>query len=382
MIRFRKTYFTVIGLIVMIMVAVILAITFRTATSRALIVPDVPSNVNGSKLIVRGSYVYLSTRAAGPDIGIYIVDISEPLSPQLVSVIPLHAQGYWYDFDVVGDRLYGFRADIDEHDYYDRGILHIYDISDRKAPLLLAELDRYDHPGEVKASSDNLWLHLWGNPDGIEINDISDPSHPQPVAYYGHDSTLGGSYAEHQLDDEYAYLQKAGSVDNSQRFWMEVYDISTPEHPQQASGESLQTLTWDTHSFDIEETTLYILKSFRCDREPCFIRVIDISDPVNPIRLGELQLDPSLDLGNIVVENGFAYASLNQWAEPEWRGIMVFDVRDPQSMAVYSQFRFEWDESEDISFNHFDISDGCVFGSRLAYPLNLCLSIENAPTRA
>ena len=76
MMRFQTKQFGTIGLSVVIIVFVVLAVTFNAAASMLMGSPDTPSTVSGTKLIVRGSYVYASTITGGPDIGIYIINIS------------------------------------------------------------------------------------------------------------------------------------------------------------------------------------------------------------------------------------------------------------------------------------------------------------------
>ena len=120
---------------------------------------------------VSGDYAYVGELGDS----LYIVDISNPSSPQRVSALYL-------PFQTTGP--YGGRRRVaisGNYAYVTWGGLHIVDISDPLHPVRISGLARYEDSWDV-ALSGTYALVAWR--DSLEVVDVSDPYNPAIVAGY------------------------------------------------------------------------------------------------------------------------------------------------------------------------------------------------------
>ncbi len=295
---------------------------------------------------------------------ILIYDISDPLSPQQLSVIPApEGAEEWYEFDVVGDRLYAFEMrnansiqDVQESMF--EGIVHIFDVSNPTTPVEVAQFRGpgfygFGMPIVIRASADNRYLHLNdANSYYISIYDISDLSNPQLVSTYGDEwgnnahLILVGNRAYVETKDQYA----------SEHFAVTIYDVSDPAAPVLISDESLQELTQGISAhFSVWDNMLYASKSNRVDFELfCSIQVIDVSDALHPILEGEIDKCG----GNFRNESGlFYFDTANEEFRDYWGELWVYNVEDPASPSPLLSYSTKY---EFRGSGPFDLYGSCV----------------------
>ncbi len=327
--------------------------------------PAIPLGQNGSGIQVRGDLAYVSGSVAYGIHAIVIYDISDPLSPQQLSVIS-EPGGRWEEFDVVEDRLYAFEQryassaqGMDESMF--EGIVHIFDVSNPTKPVEVAQFRGpgyygFGMPIVIRASADNRYLYLNdANSYYISIYDISDLSNPQLVSTYGNE---WDNSVDLKLVGNRAYI-KTYESDASEHFAIAIYDVSDPKDPVLISDEGLQKLTQGTSAhFSVWDNMLYASKSNKVDFErSCSIQVIDVSDTLHPILEGEIDKCG----GNFKNENGLFYFSAANEEFFGWGELWVYDVEDPASpspLLSYSTkpgFR---------SFGPFDLYGSCVIINR------------------
>jgi CSLREA domain-containing protein len=209
----------------------------------ALLEMSNPNSLNGS-----GDYLYV---IEDPDI--HIIDVSDPLNPQIVST--------WYDGSaltsyVVGDLLFvGGNPDI-----------QILDISDPFNPELIGTLDGLPWvPFDIKVNG--RFAYVVNRGGGFWIIDIGDPTSPETVSGleifdYAWRLDVSGQYA--YIADRYS-----GSV--------RIIDISDPTNPFETSDIGLGWL-----SQDVVCSGRYVYGLSAWDG----VRIIDCADAYNPVEVG------------------------------------------------------------------------------------------------
>jgi hypothetical protein len=109
--------------------------------------------------LVDGDRAYV----AGGFSGVYVLDISTPSAPQMISNLSIG--GTSYDMDKRGDLLYVANSDG----------LRIVDVSDDLTPVLIGELDNGPFSNYIRLIGNYVLL---SNTRETDIIDISDPEHP------------------------------------------------------------------------------------------------------------------------------------------------------------------------------------------------------------
>ncbi|MBT3252531.1 MAG: T9SS type A sorting domain-containing protein, partial [Candidatus Marinimicrobia bacterium] len=209
----------------------------------ALLEMDNPNSLNGS-----GDYLYV---IEDPDI--HIIDVSDPLNPQIVST--------WYEGAaltsyVVGHLLFvGGNPDI-----------QILDISDASNPVLVGVLDGLPWvPFDIKIQG--RFAYVVNRGGGFWIIDIADPTSPETVSGletfdYAWRLDVSGQYA--YIADRYS-----GSV--------RIIDISDPTNPFEISDIGVGWLIQDVVS-----SGRYVYGLSAWDG----VRIIDCADAYNPVEVG------------------------------------------------------------------------------------------------
>jgi choice-of-anchor B domain-containing protein len=254
-----------------------------------------------------GNYAYLATQGNG----VFIVDISNPASPQLASHY-LPGQNFQ---DVKVANGIGYFAS--------QGALgvHVVDLSDPTAPALLKHLTSadggYDWIHNVSVFGNYLYEATCCGSADIKVFDISTPSTPQFVR----DIRIGGLHDITALGDR-LYVSAWNSSDGGTHIF-DVSEMSTTQEPTLLgtilSGSS-------SHSNWVTDDGNVLVTARECGNN-CGVTLWDISDPSDAILLkrirGNLFGAPGSVAHNPLISGDFLYVS---WYET---GIQVFDISDP-----------------------------------------------------
>lgn len=120
---------------------------------------DIPAD--GGGMVARGSYVYIAS------VALLIVEVSDPASPRLVSV--LFDPSWLLISDIVVHGQYAYVVELGSG-------VQIVDISDPESPILLP--GSFEGAGEMVADSEYLYLGT----SALYIFDLADPEHPAFVS--------------------------------------------------------------------------------------------------------------------------------------------------------------------------------------------------------
>lgn len=197
------------------------------------------------------------------------------------------------DFDT-GGSFWGNFAQKDNYLYAASSLgLCIYDISDPFNP------DK-QYQGTPIGSS-NYDVNIEGNVMCVSHNstkyglfDITNPVDPLEI-YISENFPFNHRFAIGQLKDNYAFFMDHWE-DNGNGYTIHMLDISNPEDPQEVgdiksvNGESLATCLF------VKDDIEYALvgQDNETDNHSGYMRVMDVSDPVNPLLVSSLEIPGSV----------------------------------------------------------------------------------------
>ncbi len=320
--------------------------------------PLMPLDQRGRGIQVRGDVVYIMDSR-----NIMVFDISKPLSPQQLSVIPVpEGSEAWQEFDVQGDFLYAFEF---LYRYGYSGSVHIFDVSNPKAPVEVVQIDGpgfygFGFPGLIKASADNRYLHLSASsPDPILVYDISDLSQPYVIATYADECTSQNL----TLAGQRAYVVRTSCEgETSQTFSMAIYDLSNPTAPVLISDDKLRELTLGVSSFDESGDKLYLNTSedLGSGNKLCGIRIVDVADPTQPVLLGKIEWNATGCGTGIRAKDNLLYF-INNFGLYDWDELQTYDVSDPENISLVARYQLP---KQLNNFYPYDLKDNCVYWMR------------------
>lgn len=222
-----------------------------------------------------------------------IIDISNPATPILLSDSRLeNKNGYVFDIALSGEYLYLLSSRFE-----------IFDISNPYSPV---------RKGMCSVNGKNLiisgnYAYVAGWWEGLEVIDISDPSHPFLAGVY----SSGGRASDIAITGNYAYIS---ICENYSTTGLEVFDISDQRNPIPVWRYGIEDSTGEIF---ILGNYLYVCK----DSTPIFIYVFDISRPETPSYVG--YYGPECWMHEVAVSGSYFYVpSYNS-------GIRVYDLFDP-----------------------------------------------------
>ena len=278
-------------------------------------------------ITISGSYAYI----ANYDSGLRIVDISNPQNPEEVGAYDTPGQA-WDVFVSGGDanpnglssseakeqlRLTAYIAD---------GFsgLRIVDVSNPRNPV---EVGFLDTPGFAWCVhiSDN-YSYIADGFSGLRVIDVSNPESPVEVGYY--DTPKSAEYLV-ALGD-YAYI-----ADNDSG--LHIIDISNPQNPEEVGAYDTPGQAWGigvaisgdyanpngrlrlTAKNNVPSIgiTAYIADDFSG------LRIIDVSNPENPIELGFYDTPGNAEA--VATSGDYAYIADSD------HGLRIIDVSNPQN---------------------------------------------------
>lgn len=318
-----------------------------------------------SKLYLHGDYVI----ALQNWIGFEIVDVSDPVNPQVKGRIGLNGI-LLFNISCDGDYVYlsGEETSFDE-------VLRVYDISDPENPAELAAHSDIDAEW-VHVADD--YAYVWSGND-IMIYDVSDPSAPEQkstkflpsnckgmflrdndllvLSYNGFnvldvsDKVNPGDPVETEFADYRARSMFVGgdmaavcgyeTIDN--KFAMRFFDVSDFSGINESGkitydeGEILHCCLFDTHCY------------VAMKENPWVLHYVDVSDPASPADMGMIYGPSHMgfrSVMHIAGDNIYVYSDEGIWQ------INVSDRENPRPPELI----------QDSRYRIFDVMEGYIIG--------------------
>jgi hypothetical protein len=216
-------------------------------------------------VVVSGAYAYV----AAFDDGLYVVDVSDPTAPNIVSYLPLRIQTA--DLAVAGHYLY-----LDNY----WGIFNTYDVSDPTAPVQVNIVPEPGNAGPAYgiAVSSN-YVYVGNYFDGLRVYDVSTITNPVNIAHVGGINVwpvvVSGSYA-------FAGVSGRGVL---------IFDVSDPTNPVEL-GQAFNTngiTNVKITGLAVSGHYLYVAGdagSANLENTLDGLQIFDLSDPANPVFVG------------------------------------------------------------------------------------------------
>ena len=268
-----------------------------------------------------GDYAYLGTWLGG---GVYIIDISDPENPSLVSTYN-PTQDYMLDIKVF-DQVGYFSTDSIPSDG-----LHIVDLSNPASPTLLAKIKAaqggFNWVHNSSKAGDYLYLVGWE--DSISVFDVSSPASPifvrsivTPDNGVIHDVTATGArlYAA-DIENGFTYIYDTSAIGVSAAVLLGTVPSGPSAHA-----------SWPSSDESILVTTQ--------EREDGKLRIFDISNPALPVLLSEMDRT-SLGIDAISPHNPVLFNDdllFVSWLEAGVVAIDISDPSDPQLLGNYDTY--------------------------------------------
>ncbi|WP_164019039.1 hypothetical protein [Pyxidicoccus trucidator] len=210
---------------------------------------------------------------AGNDTGTLIYDISNPAQPEYVRHLPAGQFGV-HTVLVDGNRLYGMSPDM---------VTLVYDVTSPLAPVLLQRItvpEELSSGGAHDAFPYEGRLYVSNGFGGYSVMDVTDLDNVRHLGQYVH-----GSFAHHSAVGTFAG----------------------------------RTIAFEGTEFNGSH-----------------LRVLDVTDPTNIVKIGEFRLSPVNSIHNLILKGNHLYAAWYQ------EGVRVLDVSNPtkpRQVAHYTTFR-------------------------------------------
>ena len=251
-----------------------------------------PSTTTSSVSVV-GNYAYLS----GAYNGFYIIDISTPTDMSLA--------GYYND-SVEMDNVYGNIIQ-DNIAYLANGAdgLFILNVTDKANPVKLGEVDLPSISLDIKIQGNFAYLPIYTG--GIRVVDITDPTAPSDVS--GTSITTSSDANGVAISGNYLYIavHHAG---------LDVFDISTPSSPSFVSNVDLNGYA---KKVEISGNYAYVA----CDLGG--LQIVDISDPSNMTRVA--WLDDNTRYFGLTLDGSFVYVAGRAGTGSNF--MRIYDISNP-----------------------------------------------------
>ncbi len=245
------------------------------------------------------------------DSGLEVIDISNPTKPQSLGLNEI--MGRTVDVALAGNYAYlaeGYAG------------LRVIDVANLASPRKVGEYQCLSNAavGAVTISDTNAYLNVDGR---VEVVDISHPAAPKHVGWYDpHDSFFRNVV----VSGKYAYL---GGADG-----LQVIDVSQPADPRKAGGLTAGPTGYalDTggsgHGYQrvaVSGTHAYVANG------AAGLLVLDMSNPTNITMVGELKTKTTEDAWWIEVSGHFALLA-------DAFDLNVIDISDPANPLLVGQY--------------------------------------------
>ena len=207
-------------------------------------------------------HVYIGTEAGD---GVKVINVDNPDSPILVHTITDITHSHNIHIDVDG---FLYIVGADEHDIW------IYDLAIPSEPILVSTWDgEYLHDIEVY----NNKVYGAGITSGnFNIIDVSDKSNPTTIL--SHNTGVGSGTHDCAVTTDEKYLITADEFTGGH---IKIWDISDYDNINLVS-EYMTHPSHSVHNIYVRPETNLLIASYYVDGT----RVLDISDPANPVEVG------------------------------------------------------------------------------------------------
>jgi hypothetical protein len=282
-------------------------------------------NGRARRLVVRDNYAYV---AAAPiwdgqsnrGGGMQVIDISEPANPQVVGEhIYFNSPCVWcvgsaYDVAVTGNYAFLAEEEPQQMGGETRGTLAVFDISDPTFPWLMTSYDTSSSGARsVTISGNHAYVGNYNSLEGLQIIDISNPTHPVRAGGYAHWETVNDVVVFGNL----AYLARFSNEG------LTVVDISNPANPARVRAISLQP-NFFGRGLAVAGDTLW----FAADSG---LWVFDTAEPTDPELLGDY--DTNGYLHDMVIADNHAFLTQGRV------GLQVLNLSNPENPVRVGGFQ-------------------------------------------
>jgi hypothetical protein len=252
--------------------------------------------------------IYKNYAFVGGDrgIGLLILDVSNPASPQLLQQVPT----YWMSFNLSGMVIQDSLLYLSAFDSLQTG-LKVFDISSPDALRLITAFP--EHINQIKITNNTMYAAKGYG--GLQIFDISQPASPKTLGGFRTDGDIKNVW----VYNDYAYVWAYG---------LSILDISDKQHPERAARFFPSPTT--IHDLVVKDNVLFIAGS-----KPYGFSTYDISNLADIKLIDFLQVGEKGVGGRYVTKmaGGQAVALLDT-------ALLVFDISDPANLHQTGKFDF------------------------------------------
>ena len=261
----------------------------------------------GEGLAISGTYVYVAAGGSGME----VIDISDPSNPTSVAVAAGAGSGYAEGINVSSPYAYLANG----------ANLTIFDISTPTSP---SQLGSYANSGEdwiqdAKSLSNYVYVCAWGT--GIDVVDISNPAAPVFVTSFSNPKN-----ADIMFDGNYGYIA-------SREFGLTVIDVSTPSAPTSVgtflTDGILRKVSFGAITISSQQ------KGHIFTAEVSAIGAVDVSSAATSMsysgKVGVLEPAEGIAYSSIV-DGNTAYVAYGDF------GVRILDVSNPTGITELSNY--------------------------------------------
>ena len=271
--------------------------------SHPMLTASYPTPTDACDVFVKDSLAYLvcvNHQIPPPMIlsSFHILNIADPSNPIVLDTLSItsDARAVW----VQGN--YAYVAD-------DLSGLQVIDVSNPADPFIVGHYQAGDYAIDVTVAGNYAFIAYGYH--GMEVVDVTDPAHPVYVANWNSPDIF--FFVGVTISGNYAFLTSNG------RFY--IVDISYPTHPA-----SLAYLQGDWY-FGSDVSGNYAFVSALVTG----LRVIDISNPANPIPAGAYEVPDQIN--DVAVSGDYAYVA---GLDPNLSIVNISDPSDPHIVGSCS----------------------------------------------
>jgi parallel beta-helix repeat protein len=273
---------------------------------------ELPGDI-GPVFDIVGDYLYAGSRGSTSADNFYIIDISDPLNPEVVSTLAYPNGAQQSTVKVRGSYAY-VRTTFDPRFY-------VIDVSNPTNPFIIREYSdlvgntaRFEIAGRYMYTFNNSSTP---EPRGVRIIDIADPRNFKIVGEVDLDVTVQSV----ALSRGYLYLSTTING-------MSIVDVRDPTKPVITSFDEVSGLG-NGYDIQVRDRTAYIVSNAGATGS---IHSIDVSDPYAPVKIDEITVN---DTGaRLEIAGRYAYVGLRDTYTVN--SLAIVDISDPSNMQLLS----------------------------------------------